>query len=679
MQTKVRVSTFQPFAKAINRQFESMSANGDPLFVVDISRDDLWAHYLNSFPPGSNPIFRTNTEHDCSCCRHFVKNVAGVVRIVDGKLVSVWDVEGLASPYKEVAEAMSQVVRRAQIAGVFRTSFSQFGAERTTECSDGAEIDWHHFYCYVPKAYQTLNVDAEIGNVNSIAGVFRRGLEELTSESLEDILSLIEDKQLYRGEEHERSVRGFRDLHRKYQELAGLPSRALCERYRHLFVWDNVFSPAARFRNSVIGTLAQDLSEGVELETAVKSFESKVAPQNYKRPKSLITPRMIAAAMETIEGLGLEDALHRRHATFSDVSVNNVLFVDNEIRGRMRDGGVADLLMQEARVPTPSFDSATEISIDEFLSNVVPTADSIDMLLENRMTGNFASITAPAIPEAKRILKWSNNFAWTYDGNVADSIKERVKRAGGKIDAYFRASLSWYNYDDLDIHMRTPRGDHIYFGRKAGILDVDMNAGSGRSREPVENMVLDKLHDGVYSIWVNQYFQRETSNVGFEVELECDGILEHFSYDRPMRSDENVDVFKVRVERGQIKEVVPSSKVKSTAKSIEKWGLTTNNLVRVNTLLLSPNHWDDNSVGNRHWFFILDGCHNPDPIRGLYNEFLQPSLEQHRKVFEVLGDKLKCQPSDDQLSGVGFSSTRKDTAVVVVQSGTKKRPYKIVF
>ena len=119
--------------------------------------------------------------------------------------------------------------------------------------------------------------------------------------------------------------------------------------------------------------------------------------------------------------------------------------------------------------------------------------------------------------------------------------------------------------------------------------------------------------------------------------------------------------------------------MKSTAKSIEKWGLTTNNLVRVNTLLLSPNHWDDNSVGNRHWFFILDGCHNPDPIRGLYNEFLQPSLEQHRKVFEVLGDKLKCQPSDDQLSGVGFSSTRKDTAVVVVQSGTKKRPYKIVF
>lgn len=30
-------------------------------------------------PAGTNPIFRERTEHDCSCCRNFVKNLGNVV------------------------------------------------------------------------------------------------------------------------------------------------------------------------------------------------------------------------------------------------------------------------------------------------------------------------------------------------------------------------------------------------------------------------------------------------------------------------------------------------------------------------------------------------------------------------------------------------------------------------
>ena len=52
----------------------------------------------------------------------------------------------------------------------------------------------------------------------------------------------------------------------------------------------------ARFRNTVIGTLVQDLSAGVDLEVAVKSYETKVAPQNYKRPTALITKAMVESA-----------------------------------------------------------------------------------------------------------------------------------------------------------------------------------------------------------------------------------------------------------------------------------------------------------------------------------------------------------------------------------------------
>ena len=97
---------------------------------------------------------------------------------------------------------------------------------------------------------------------------------------------------------------------------------------------------------------------------------------------------------------------------------------------------------------------------------------------------------------------------------------------------------------------------------------------------------------------------------------------------------------------------------------VEKWGISTGDFRPVNTMLLSPNHWGDSKVGNKHWIFTLDGCKADAEPRGIYNEYLRSDLEPHRKVFEVLGSKTKCPLIDDQLSGLGFSSTRGDTAKI---------------
>ena len=93
--------------------------------------------------------------------------------------------------------------------------------------------------------------------------------------------------------------------------------------------------------------------------------------------------------------------------------------------------------------------------------------------------------------------------------------------------------------------------------------------------------------------------------------------------------------------------------------------------------MLSPNHWDGRAVGNKHWFFLINNARNDAPARGLYNEFLRTDLDKHRKVFELVGAKTKVAPSDDQLSGLGFSSTKP--AVVTVRLEHKRgRPLFII-
>lgn len=661
------IDQFPAFSAAVHARLHDLARG--KLFVVDTV--DIFESYLASFPEGTNPMFRKRTQHDCSCCKNFVRHFGKVVGIVDGQIATIWDVSNVPHPYDVVAERMAAIVRQAPIISVFSTKERQYGARYNYDNETNQR--WDHFYSEVNDKHRSLAPATLIGKKNTTMQVLRRGLTEITPDAIASVLDLIDANALYRGAEFKSMLTAFRDLQQRYLEADN----------RETFVWANLENEAiARINNTVMGSLLNDISKGVDLEQAVRMFESKVAPANYKRPTSIITPKMIEAAVSTLNDLGLEGAIHRRFARAEDVSVNNMLFVDNSMQEKMRDG-ITNLLM-EAVPPTQAknLKNAQPIKVDEFFETIVPQATSIEVLVENKHLGNFVSVTAPVEPSEGKLFQWENDFAWSYDGEVTDSIKQRVKAAGGKINAKLRVSLAWFNSDDLDIHCHDPHGTHIYFGNKNGILDVDMNAGGQRSRTPVENLAwsASRLHDGQYRIEVNNYTKRENTDFGFALEVEADGRIEQYSYSKPVGNKVTIRALTLTVKNGELASVkVTDGDLVGGGLSTEKWGIHTETLVPVDTIMLSPNHWDDQHIGNKHWFFILKGCKNTEPVRGIYNEFLRPSLGEHRKVFEVLGSKTKCQPTDEQLSGVGFSSTRRDALTVVAKGPKINKVLKVEF
>ncbi len=659
---------FNKFANKIEQQFNKMSKS--TLYTVNLEPDEVWDKYINSFPEGTNNIYRERREYDCSCCKSFIRRIGNVVSIKNGKLISVWDVD-TEGYYQIVSDVLSKFIKESTIDSIFISKESKAGAKTTKELLDSGSIrTWSHFHCNIPSALVNRDRATIIGETNGTKDVFVRGLKELTIESLEIVSELIDQNSLYRGMEFKNGITSFLDLKRKYDK----------SKNKDIFIWENIKKSGARIRNTAIGTLLQDISKNIDLTIAVKSFEDKVSGTNYKRTTALVTEGMKKNALKTIKELGIEDSLHRRYAHIEDISVNNVLFSDKTTTSLMKDS--IDLLLDStvSKSIPKNFDKLEEINIDDFIRTILPKSETIEVMFENKHTSNLVSLIAPSEPASPNILKWNNNFSWSYSGEITDSMKQLVKDAGGDITGVLRFSIKWNEEqndpsNDLDAHCRTP-SSHIYFSKKTdgntGGLDVDITRPG--SKVAVENITwqnINEMEDGTYNFYVKNYSGRNTN--GFRAEIEFDGKIHSYNYSNSVTSDVPVAIVTLKNNQFSIEHKLNSADSVKT-----EWNIETNNFHKVKTIMYSPNYWDDNKEGNKHLFFMIDNCINRNPTRGLYNEFLDNKLTEHRKVFEVLGSKLKCQPDDNQLSGLGFSSTVHNELIVKV-SGTFNRTLKIKF
>lgn len=666
---------FREFKKLVDISFQQMTIGQSQLFRVSVSKEDLWTAYLYGFPESERQ------SHNCNCCRQFIKNYGNVVAIQNNKVITFWDIECSNEIYQNVANKLAELVKSAKVSSLFVQKFPKLGTDfNVVEGANKEIIRWNHLYTVLPNHLLYKGSESEeaiAGKFRTTALVFLRSLTELSKDSIETALDLIAQGSLYRGEEFKAALERFQIIQNQFLAITS-------ENEKRNFAFSHAEDAGAlaRLRNMAIGTLLEDLTLGVDLDTAVTKFERVMAPTNYKRPKPLITKGMIEQAQKKVEELGLADSLPRRHARVNDITINNVLFANRDAAKAM---GVFDVLKEDISVNPKKYSKVEEVGIEDFVKNILPKAASIELLMENRHCGNLMTLTAPVNPEAKRLFNWNTNFAWVYNGNVTDSIKDKVEFYGGKTSGVLRMSLAWLGLTDLDLHVIEPNGTEVYYSNKqghGGRLDLDMNGLDKSSETPVENVIYtdkSRMQEGVYRMFVNVYSIREQAPDSFEAEIECEGELFEFSHKfQDIRIGMNVEVARFEYSKQNGIKILSSLNGSGSTIGKEEWGIKTNTFQKVSLMMYSPNHWEGNNVGNKHYFFILEGCKNPNTIRGFFNEFLKPELLEHKRVFEALGDKMKIEYSDDQLSGLGFSSTVRNSIICKVK-GSFERIIKINF
>lgn len=696
--------------KLIQAQFDKMCQTGK-LFRSKVSGQQLWELYISSF--GNDPVFRDpeSSVHNCNLCNNFIRRYGNIVAVDEEfNIMSMFDIEA-PDEFKASMKAMSDALKSSYIGEVFFETFIELNSlpyESCTKKNDKFKLGidknfkrytkeeaekygvvkpdeirtFNHFCIYLPKQFVDMSgrsVESLMGEYRDAKNVFQRAMEEIPLDTLNLVRDLINQDSLLDGKTHLYKIEQFIPLTQEYVTISSGAKDAWC--------WVKSYKlPFAKFKNELIGVLCSELAEGKELNDACQAWNKRVDPVNYMKATAPITKKQIEEAKKFVEENDYVESFNRRVATIDDIKASEILHL-NVGKGDIPSVSIFDgVKSTSTRHKRSEFDGIEEVGIDKFMSDILPHCTSVEAFLTNNHSGNMVTLTTANNKESKPIFKWSNNYSWTFNGNLAgkSQIKEAVKTAGGKVDGVLRFSIMWsgdgIDNSDLDAHCTEPSGHDIYFGdkfsyRTGGVLDIDIiQPLTQMPKSAVENITypeLNKMENGVYRFYVHQFSER--SSKGFKAEIEFNGEL--YSYEYPRAVSGNVVVATVTLKNGvfTIKHSLPESYA-----SKDVYGLQTNEFHKVNLVCLSPNHWGDNNVGNKHYFFMLDGCKSPVSIRSFHNENLIPELAQHRKVLEVLGATSMIQSSDKQLSGLGFNATVRDELIVKLQ-GSFKRVIKIKF
>jgi hypothetical protein len=194
-------------------------------------------------------------------------------------------------------------------------------------------------------------------------------------------------------------------------------------RLGHNRLWRAVATAPAGFctpRASMIGTLLEDLAEGLAFDEVKRRFDAKMHPLRYQRPQAEPTAGNIAEAEKVVAKLGLEPSLRRRWALVSETqrlwapADEAATTGDTDARGvfahlKRKDRHAAGV---DVELPTRTFTWA------KLRDEILPTARRLEVLVPDEAQA-FCALTTAVVPDAPPLLQWDapqrrHPVAWYY-------------------------------------------------------------------------------------------------------------------------------------------------------------------------------------------------------------------------------------------------------------------------
>lgn len=353
----------------------------------------------------------------CRSCSKFLETYGNLVTITpDGTTKSVfWDETVVPPFFVKAVKAMRLRVEKARVSGVFHSAEKSWGIVS----NKGPTRTWNHMSA-TPSARRlrdtTQTAFQAMAALTEDHGMLSRALNDCSMDVAGKTVSLIKSGALYRADKIEAAAQWFFSMH-IVREAAKNKENA---------TWLCVASAPTGFchvRSNVIGSLLEDVKNGLDVKAIAARFAERMDPLTYRRPTAAPSAGQVDAAEKVVEALGVVPAFARRYANLADFRTPDaVLWTHAEVSARpasesLKKTGVFDHL--KAKTPEgATLDIPPRLMTwEKFARDILPGVAALAYRVP--LVGPFCALTTAADPEAPPILQWDslekrNPVSWSF-------------------------------------------------------------------------------------------------------------------------------------------------------------------------------------------------------------------------------------------------------------------------
>ena len=376
--------------------------------------------------------------YKCKCCKSFIENYGGLVAINDdgSSTPILWDAEGVPEFFKKSVSVLNESVKRANVVGPFYSKEQVWG----TPTSGG----WSHLSGKSSLVYVgTMKTDsqAEAEKLEDFR-ILQTAIAGYPKNVIEQAHRILEADALTRSEKAVGVAKWLLELVNKVDSLKS-------NRRKNNYLWREVVKAPAGFchiRSSMIGTLLDDLVQGMDIETVKKRWASKMHPLQYQRPTT-VTAGNLARAEKVVKELESAGALQRRFARLTDITA----IWTPRVPKQANPDGVFGLLK-----PTRQASPANGIELpqqtmtwEKFERTILPTAEQIECYVQPGKQHFYGLVTAQN-ENAAQLMQWDtdprNPTTWYfYMGGSTPSDWNLSSGAWVRVNAAMYSPPHWHH------------------------------------------------------------------------------------------------------------------------------------------------------------------------------------------------------------------------------------------
>lgn len=417
---------YEDFEKSVSDRLKTF---GDvPLYTTNA--ENLFDLYLANLPEASRQ------HYNCHACRNFIEKFGGLIIIAENGIAepAMWAAY-VPEMFRESVKAMGAAIMKAKVTGVFLSKDEILGTPITGE--------WTHLHAANPRRFVSgLRAASEVmAEKKSDFVLLKTSMSEYPMSAIDQALLLLKSDALYRSEK----VLGIAEWFKALQDACAAQKNG---KIRDNILWRAVALAPPGFchvKNTMIGTLLDDIVSGMSFDAASQRFAAKMHPLQYQRPQAAPSAGNIERAEKLVEKLGIAKSLVRRFARLDEVQT---IWKPQSVPEKEPNGGVFSHLTPKGQ-PQISKMVAPPISITwrKFSEEVLPDALSMTVCVKYR--DNFSAILTAEHIDAPPIIQWDsieqrNPFSWYVYNGGSPANQWGLSEGYAKVTAICDQPSAWY-------------------------------------------------------------------------------------------------------------------------------------------------------------------------------------------------------------------------------------------